>query len=229
MLRLPRARSRGDAARMPKILILDGHPEPDGLIAELGRSYETAARRGAQVERINVRELSFALVLRRHHADQPLEPDLLRARDAMLRAQHVVWLFPNWWSGTPALLKGFCERVLTSGFAFRYRGRNQLQERLLGGRSARAIVTMDSPGYWYRFVQGRPLHRSFMSHTLGFCGFAPLAMTSVHEARFMSAGERNAALVRVARDAERDLRRLSPSARWSFARAAPSALPSGES
>lgn len=213
---------------MAKILILDGHPEPDGLIAELGHSYETAARRGAEVERINVRELSFELVLRRHHAERPLEPDLLRARAAIVRAQHVVWLFPDWWSGTPALLKGFCERVLTSGFAFRYRGRNEVPERLLGGRSARAIATMDSPGFWYRFVQGRPLHRSFMSHTLGFCGFSPLAMTTVHEARFMQSAERSAALLRVAKDAERDLRRLNPRTRWSLARPAPSALSPGE-
>lgn len=201
--------------------MIDGHPEPDGLIAELGHSYEVAARGGAEVERINVRELSFELVLRRHHAERPLEPDLLFARDAILRAQHVVWLFPDWWSGTPALLKGFCERVLTSGFAFRYRGRNQLPERLLVGRSARAIATMDSPGYWYRFVQGRPLHRSFMSQTLGFCGFSPLAMSTVHEARFLSARERSAALARVAEDAARDLRRLHASPRKFFMLAAP--------
>jgi putative NADPH-quinone reductase len=157
-------------------------------------------------------------VLRRHHAARAQEPDLLRAQAAILRAEHVVWLFPTWWSGVPALMKGFCERVLSSGFAYRYRGRNQTPERLLRGRSARCISSMDSPAFWYRFVQRQPVHNAFLRHTLGFSGFSPLAMTMFHEARFMTAQERSAALSRVARDAERDVRRLSTASFWSFRR-----------
>lgn len=201
---------------MANILILNGHPEADSFISELSQSYEQAARRGAEVERIDLRELSFELVLRRHHAERPLEPDLLRAREAILRAQHVVWTFPTWWSGAPALMKAFCERSLTSGFAYRYRGRNQTPERLLRGRSARCISAMDSPSFWYRFVQKQPVHNAFLHHTLGFSGFAPLAMTMFYEARFMTAQQRDAALLRVARDAEADVRRLVAPSRWSW-------------
>jgi putative NADPH-quinone reductase len=203
---------------MANILILNGHPEPDGFSAELAASYEQAARRAAAVERIDLRDLSFELVLRRHHAERPLEPDLVRAREAIARAQHVVWLFPTWWSGAPALMKGFCERVLTPGFAYRYRGRNQTPERLLRGRSARCISSMDSPRFWYRFVQRQPVHNAFLHHTVGFAGFAPLAMTMFHEVRFMSAAQRAAALARVARDADADLRRLLAPRRWSWTR-----------
>jgi putative NADPH-quinone reductase len=203
---------------MPKILILNGHPEADGLTAELADSYQASARRGAEVERLDLRTLQFDLVLRRQHAERPLEPDLLRAQDAILRAEHVVWMFPTWWSGAPALMKGFCERVLTSGFAFRYRARHQTPERLLRGRSARCISSMDSPGFWYRFVQNRPLHNAFLHHTLGFAGFSPLSMTMFHEARFMSEGQRRAACVRVAKDAEQDVRRLVAPSPWSWRR-----------
>lgn len=203
---------------MAKILLLNGHPEADGLTAELSHSYETAARRAADVERIDLRELDFELVLRRHHTEEALEPDLVRAQAAILRAEHVVWLFPTWWSGVPALMKGFCERVLVSGFAYRYRGRNQTPERLLRGRSARCISAMDSPAFWYHLVQRKPVHRAFLEHTLGFSGFAPLAMTMFHEVRFMDARARAAAVARVAKDAERDVRRLSAPSLWSFRR-----------
>lgn len=203
---------------MAKILILNGHPEADGLTAELTHSYESAARRDAEVERIDLRRLSFELVLRRHHTEEALEPDLLRAQAAIQRAQHVVWLFPTWWSGVPALLKGFCERVLVSGFAYRYRGRHQTPERLLRGRSARCISSMDSPALWYHLVQRKPVHRAFLEHTLGFSGFSPLATTMFHEARFMGPSERAQALARVAADAERDLKRLSGPSFWSFRR-----------
>lgn len=203
---------------MANILILNGHPEADGFTAELAASYEQAARHGAAVGRVDLRELSFELVLRRQHAQRPLEPDLVLAREAILRAQHVTWLFPTWWSGAPALMKGFCERILTSGFAYRYRGRYETPERLLRGRSARVISSMDSPSFWYRFVQKQPVHNAFLHHTLGFAGFSPLAMTMFYEARFMTPRQREAALARVARDAEADVRRLVAPRRWSWLR-----------
>ena len=203
---------------MAKILILNGHPEADSLTSELASSYEQAARRGAEVERIDLRELAFELVLQKEHAGRALEPDLARAQDAIRRAQHVVWMFPTWWSGPPALMKGFCERVLTTGFAFQYRGRYQTPTRLLSGRSARMICSMDSPSYWYRFVQRRPLHSAFLQHTLGFCGFAPLATTLFHEVRFMDTAERSAALERAAEDAARDVGRFRPKTAWSYRR-----------
>jgi NAD(P)H dehydrogenase (quinone) len=192
---------------MRTLLVLNGHPEADGLCADLTAAYVQAAGVAAPVVRIDLRELRFDPLLRR--ANQPLEPDLQRASEAILAAGHVTWIFPTWWSATPALVKGFVDRVLTAGFAFRYRGRNQVPERLLTGRSARVISPMDSPGFWYQLVQGRPLHKAFVSGTLGFCGFDPIATSLIYEARFLDTHARDKALSRMRGDAERDARRLS--------------------
>lgn len=191
---------------MRTLLVLNGHPEADGLNADLTSAYVDAARASAPVVRIDLRELQFDPILRR--ADQPLEPDLQRAAQAILAAGHVTWIFPTWWSATPALLKGFVDRVLTAGFAFRYRGRHQLPERLLSGRSARVISSMDSPGFWYQLVQGRPLHKAFTRGTLAFCGFDPIANSMIYEARFMDARARDKALSRMRDAAAADVRRL---------------------
>ena len=49
------------------------------------------------------------------------------------------------WGTMPALLKGFLDRVLLPGFAFRHAENARGYEGLLGGRSAHLITTMDTP------------------------------------------------------------------------------------
>jgi putative NADPH-quinone reductase len=194
---------------MSSLLVLNGAVEPDGFSAELTAAYTQHATTLTRVVRIDLRELQ------RTHKTMTLEPDLARASQAILDATHVTWIFPMWWSGAPALVKGFIDRVFVSGFAFRYRGRNQTAEQLLRGRSARLISSMDSPGFWYHLVQGRPLHKAFARGTLAFCGFAPVRTTLFYQARFMNARAHEKALQRVVLDAEADAARVlrAPNAR----------------
>lgn len=35
-------------------------------------------------------------------------------------ADNLIFVFPTWWCGMPAILKGYFDRVFTNGFAFRY-------------------------------------------------------------------------------------------------------------
>lgn len=69
----------------------------------------------------------------------------------------------------PALLKGFIDRSFVPGFAFKYRRGNPLPAKLLGGRSARLITTMDAPPPWYYLVVGAPGHQAMKRATVHFC------------------------------------------------------------
>jgi NAD(P)H dehydrogenase (quinone) len=198
---------------MPRLLVLNGHPEPESFTSRLADAYVEGACELAHVRRIDLGALRFDPVLRRDHAQRPLEADLQDAAAALCWAEHVAWLFPTWWSGPPALVKGFLDRVLTPGFAYRYRGAAQLPERLLRGRSARFITSMDSPRYWYWFAQGRALHRAFVNSTLGFVGFGPVRSTTFYRARFMNEAQRGAALASVRRTARADAGALARRAR----------------
>jgi putative NADPH-quinone reductase len=195
---------------MSKLLVIVGHPDLDSLTSAFASAYAEAARgSGAHVTRLDLAALCFDPWLRRaYKGEQPLEPDLLVARQAILEAQHIAWFFPMWWGGPPALVKAFIERVFTPGFAFRYRGRNQLPSTLLAGRSARLVTTMDSPAAWYTFVLRRPLHASFGMATLSFVGFSPIQHTTFYETRFRSDGERAKAFAQVRRAAHTDVRAL---------------------
>lgn len=112
-----------------------------------------------------------------HHGyehPQPLEPDLLVAQADITWAQHLVWVYPIWWGGLPALLKGFLDRIFLPGFAFKYRANSALWDCLLIGRSAELLVTMDSPPWYYRWVQRQPGHRQMKQAILEFSGIQPV-------------------------------------------------------
>jgi len=156
-------------------LILDGHPDSGRLITYLLDRYEASLDDGATVQRLAVRDLAFDPNLRQgYRADQTWEPDLQRVGAALDACDHLVVGFPLWWGGEPMLLKGLLDRVLLPGFAFRYHRANPFWDKLLAGRSADVIVTMDTPPWYLRVLYGDPVSRRWRHQVLGFCGFAPI-------------------------------------------------------
>lgn len=194
---------------MHNILMLMGHPDLHSFSAQAADAYTQAARaHGATVERVNLIELSFDPVLRHGYAaEQPLEPDLVRAQQQLLAADHVVFAFPLWWSGPPALVKGFIDRVLLPDFAFKFRGK-RLPEQLLAGRSARFITSMDAISLWYRLRMRSTLHTMFVTGTLQFVGFSPVRENTFYGMRHKSKEDRSRALEAIRRAAQRDVSAL---------------------
>lgn len=161
------------------ILIINANPKPGSLCRALAERYaQGAVQAGHQVERVELRELNFALDLSQGYAGgQVLEPDLQALQAKILQAQHLVWVYPVWWGSVPALLKGLLDRLLLPGFAFRYTKGQVLPERLLKGRSARLLVCMDTPAWYFRWLQGAPAHRMMKTAVLKFCGITPVRIT----------------------------------------------------
>lgn len=157
-----------------QVLVLDGHPDAGRLVTRLLDRYE-AALGGARVDRIALRDLSFAPNLSRGYgADQTWETDLARLARLLEACDHLVIAFPLWWGSEPALVKGLIDRLLLPGFAFRYHPYDPFRDRLMVGRSADIIVTMDTPPWYLRLVYGDPVGRRWRRQILGFCGFHPI-------------------------------------------------------
>jgi putative NADPH-quinone reductase len=158
-----------------RVLILDGHPDEGRLLTELLDGYSAALPASAEIRRINVRDLRFDPCLTRgYKTDQPWEPDLQKVAEAITACDHLVVGFPLWWGGEPAMLKGLLDRVILPGFAFNYHRDDPFWDRLMKGRSADLIITMDTPPWYLRLVYGDPVVRRWRSQVLGFCGFKPL-------------------------------------------------------
>ena len=158
-----------------RILIVLGHPASGSYCAALADSYWQGAHgAGHEVQIIRLGELRFDPVMRGYGQAQSLEPDLLAAQQAILWAEHLVFVYPVWWGSMPALLKGFFDRVFLPSFAFKYRQGSVLWDKLLAGRSAQILVTMDSPPWYYRWVNRMPGHRQVKNAILEFSGIKPV-------------------------------------------------------
>jgi putative NADPH-quinone reductase len=157
---------------MRNVLILNGHPDPESLCAALAHAYCRGARAGGHRPRVlNVSELKFDPVLHRgYKGAQALEPDLVMAQQSILEADHLVVVFPIWWSSVPALFKGFLDRVLLPGFAFKYRKSGPLWDRLLAGRTGEILLTTDAPNWWNRWILNDPAINMMKKGVLAFCG-----------------------------------------------------------
>jgi len=164
-----------------KILVLLGHPQSDSFCGALAEAYgRGAAAAGREVRTLHIGDLTFEPVRRRRfEADGDPAPDIQRAREAILWAEHIVLVYPLWFGDMPALLKGFIEQVLVPGFAAEFAAAGRMPKKLLTGRSARVIVTMAMPALAYRLFYCAHSFRSLKRNILHFCGIAPVRATFI--------------------------------------------------
>ncbi len=159
-----------------RVLVILGHPATNGFSAAIARAYAQSARQaGHDVREIALGELAFDPSLHQGYQQiQPLEPDLVKAREDILWAQHLVFAYPIWWGSVPAVLKGFLDRCFLPGFAFKYREGKHFPDKLLAGRTGQLLVTMDTPPWWFRWVWHAPGIHQMKTTTLAFCGVRPV-------------------------------------------------------
>ena len=160
------------------ILVILGHTDPNSFCRSLSDAYISGATKSKQSVRImKLGDLKFDPILYEGYKKiQKLEPDLVRAQKELLWADHVVWVFPIWWGVYPAIMKGFLDRVLLPGFAYKYTGPSKWN-RLLAGRSSRLIVTTGGPALLYKLLGNLPAIYALKYITLQFCGFKPVKTT----------------------------------------------------
>jgi NAD(P)H dehydrogenase (quinone) len=164
-----------------KILIINGHPDKESFCTQLAERYEIGAEKsGADCKLVNLFDLKFNPILQYGYRKRTdLEPDLLIVQKDILGSDHLVFVYPTWWGTYPALLKGFIDRVFLPGFSFKPRENSLFWSRLLKGKSARLIVTMDTPKWYYSLFYKNPGHNSMKKNVLNFCGVKPVKITSL--------------------------------------------------
>ncbi len=164
-----------------KILVILGQPQRHSYGGALMKAYADGAREaGAEVKELYLGDLKFnPLAIPSLTNPAELEPDLKAAQEAIKWADHLVFVYPIWWGTIPALLKGFIERTFLSGFAVNFHEDSIFWDKLLKGRSARLIVTLNTPWWYYRWILGQPGHNTMKKTILGFCGVKPVRITEI--------------------------------------------------
>ena len=169
---------------MPRrILIIVGHPDPEPtrLCRALAAGYAEGARSaGHEVRLIDIATLDFPLLrTMAEFGQRPMPSTLEEAAKAIRNAEHLVFIFPLWLGTMPALLKGFMEQVMRPGVAFAYPepGKGGFAKTLLKGRSARVVVTMGMPAFFYRLWYLGHGIAGMRRNILNFVGISPVRET----------------------------------------------------
>ena len=188
-----------------KVLIILGHPRVESLCGALAQAFGDGARAAAtEVRQLNLSALEFDPHVRTDSpSQQALEPGLREARNLIVWADHLVFVYPTWWGSLPALLKGFLDRVFTPGFAFRTCDGGTGYQGLLGGRSAQLITTMDTPPLIHRLVYRQPGRNAMARATLGFCAIHPVRSLVFGPVRGSSQEQRQRWLERARHEGQR--------------------------
>nr|WP_240956450.1 NAD(P)H-dependent oxidoreductase [Wenzhouxiangella sp. XN79A] len=161
---------------------MNGHPGPSSITREAVARYAAAATAaGHEVRLVQLADLVFDPDRGKAGYDdpKPLEPVLEESLENLEWCSHFVLAFPLWWGGFPAKLKGWIDRVFLNGRTFTTDRTTAmgLPAPLLEGRSARVLVTSDTPRSFLWLAYGNAILRQLKGQILGFCGFKPVKVT----------------------------------------------------
>jgi NAD(P)H dehydrogenase (quinone) len=201
---------------MKKVLVILGHPRLESYNNALSQAYERGAKEaGAEVKRLDLARLEFSPnVLQSPNYDNKtakLEPTLQEAQDLIRWADHLVFVYPTFWGDMPALLKAFIDKTFVTKFAFKYRKDSPFQDKLLKGKTARIITTMDAPVFYYQLMYRSPGTNALRRATLHFCGVKPVYVTSIGRMRFLDEIARKEWLEKIQSIAVKDARQVKQS------------------
>jgi NAD(P)H dehydrogenase (quinone) len=176
------------------VLIIYAHHEPSSFTAAMkNTALDTLSRQGHTVvvsdlyaqgfsaiaqkwDFVTTSGKHFNYMLEQKHAAQldfAFSPDIVGEIEKIQQASIILFIFPMWWYGVPAIMKGWFDRVLAMGVAW---DTGRIYENgLLRGKQAMLITSAGGPAEFFK-KEGRhkanvndilhPIHHT----TLGFCG-----------------------------------------------------------
>jgi putative NADPH-quinone reductase len=147
-----------------RVLLIHCHPRRDSFSAALrDAAVEALKAAGHTAEVRDLYAEGFAPALtaeqRGNFFDETANLRGLEDHAAALRrAEALLLVYPTWWFGPPAMLKGWLDRVWLPGVAFRLGGPGELRPLLTDIRRIGVVTTYGSP-YWRLCLVGWPDRR----------------------------------------------------------------------
>ena len=154
------------------VLIVTAHPASAGFTHKIASRYkQEKEERGSEVFVMDLYKKKYAQpFLCYENIKKDCKPSAAHKtiQEKIIWADEIVFAFPIWWFGPPAILKNFLDQNFTSGFAYKY-NKNGVRKELLEGRTARIFATADGPRLIY-FLFGLSASLRWKVGVLGFCG-----------------------------------------------------------
>ena len=158
-----------------RVLVVLAHPLEDSLNGRLARMvHDELAGAGHHVTTLDLYREGFDPRLtaeeRAGYYETRHEPPSVSGAAELASCEALVLVFPTWWFGFPAILKGWLDRVLAPGLAFDHgRDFGPIVPRLTGLRHLVAVTTLGSPWWVDLVAMRRPVRRVLKTAVLGGC------------------------------------------------------------
>lgn len=200
-----RAQRASYSAGTVRVLVLFAHPDPDSFGAALAAAaVRGLGSAGHEVRLVDLYAEGFDPVMTRadriaYETDDAVVDDSVRTQTEHVHwAEAIVFVYPTWWSGLPAVLKGWLDRVLVPGVAFRLDERTRkVTPALQHVRHLVGITTYGSSRPYVAAV-GDGGRRSIARALRMVCGWrTPLTWLALHRMDTRTDADRRAFLARV--------------------------------
>jgi len=158
------------------IQVVHCHPLVESYNHALFRAIvETLEQRGHQVIATDLYREGFDPVLsadeRRSYFETYAHDAVAGHVDALRRIDGIVFCFPQWWFGLPALLKGYFDRVWGPGIAFAHdRKGGRIRPLLTHVKLFGVVTSYGSPWWLVQLYAGDPARKMLMRALKPMCG-----------------------------------------------------------
>lgn len=161
-----------------RFLVVHAHPLADSLAAALrDAAIDGIAAAGHESDLVDLYADGFdpCLSIEERAAfaspDYAPPPEIAGYCERLVSADGLVLVFPQWWFGMPAILKGFIDRVFVPGLTFAVNPATRvLEPRLSRLRTCHVVTTTNSPWRITELYMRNPVRRQIRNGTIGICG-----------------------------------------------------------
>jgi putative NADPH-quinone reductase len=143
-----------------KIVVVLGHPSADSYCAAIFeriiRALELQPSHSVTAIRLADEKFATAMSTAERMAYETAMPlisdETKRHAEVLLQAEALIFVYPTWWSGLPAQLKGWLERVFVLGVAFRFNKNSKIRPNLQNIRHIIGVSTYGSPWRYVKLI-----------------------------------------------------------------------------
>ncbi|VAW20237.1 NAD(P)H oxidoreductase YrkL @ Putative NADPH-quinone reductase (modulator of drug activity B) @ Flavodoxin 2 [hydrothermal vent metagenome] len=190
-----------------KCLIVNAHPLPKSLCVHLRKQVQKQLlQAGHQVEVEDLYEVGFkpSLSEKERHSYYEQQYKMAGVADQALKlvnTQVLILIFPTWWFGFPAILKGWFDRVWSPGIAFDHaKDFAPIKGRLNKLKHVLVITSLGSPWWVDWLIMRRPVKRIIKHGLVGACApHAKVNFLSIYQAENLPPEKIKSFLMRIER------------------------------